>query len=353
MPKRIAYSTGFWCTNIGNAFFSLGVEHVLNNLIGENNVTVVSDFQTYTTGYGKRLYPDKNQLEYISMLDVDYLVLAGPVLSKYFLSLWKDIIIELERRGIRVVLLSTGMMKMTEEAIEECKVFFEQHPPYVLCSRDHKTYETFGKYAEHSYDGICFAFFTPDYYHPAPINKDFIVMNFDKIPEPKIWSDDIKDNSSFEFNGSQWHVKHTGVLTKTATKTDRFSDALIYAASVLPQKKRDNEIGGYSVFRTDHRFHPHYRRKIYNQANSFCADLPYGYLELYANSSLTFSDRVHACAVTLAFGHSAMLFSETNRVGLLDRVGAGDISNHPVTISIDYLNDEKQRMLNWLSDVLK
>ena len=30
---RVAYCTGFWCTNIGNGFFSLGVEHVLKNMI--------------------------------------------------------------------------------------------------------------------------------------------------------------------------------------------------------------------------------------------------------------------------------------------------------------------------------
>ena len=92
---KVAYCTGFWCTNIGNGFFSLGVEHVLKKVLGEKNVSVVSDFQTYTTSYGKRLYVDQNQLEYISALDVDYVVLAGPVISKYFLGLWKDILLKL------------------------------------------------------------------------------------------------------------------------------------------------------------------------------------------------------------------------------------------------------------------
>ena len=353
MSVRVAYSTGFWCTNVGNAFFSLGVDYVLKKILGDDNVTVVSDYQTYTSCYGKRLYPDKNQLEYISKLDVDYLVLAGPVLSKYFLTLWKNIIISLESRGVRLILLSAGMMKMTDDALEECKSFFEEHNPYVLCSRDHKTFETFGKYADYSYDGICFAFFTPDYYHPAPINEEYLVINFDKIPEPKIWVDNTIDENSFDFNGKQWHVKQTGFLSKIASKTDRFSDALIYAASILPQKKRDSVIDGYSVFRTDHRFHPHYRRKIYNQENSFCADIPYGYLELYSNSKITFSDRVHACAVTLAYGHSAMLFAKTNRVGLLDRVGAGEITEHPVSIDTSILNYEKQKMLSWLAEYLK
>ena len=88
---KVAYCTGFWCTNFGNGFFSLGVEYVLKKILGAENVTVVSDYQTYTTSYGKRLYPHKNQLEYIAKLDGDYIVLACPVISKYFLLLGKDI----------------------------------------------------------------------------------------------------------------------------------------------------------------------------------------------------------------------------------------------------------------------
>ena len=352
MSVRVAYSTGFWCTNIGNGFFSLGVEYVLKKILGDQNVTIVSDYQTYTTGYGKRLYPDKNQLEYIAKLDVDYLVLAGPVLSKYFLILWKDILLELEKRGIGYILLSAGMMKMTVDAIDDCKSFFEQHPPFILASRDKKTYDAFGQFAVHSYDGICFSFFAPDYYHPSNINEKYITFNFDKISEPLIWIDDSEEDKSFDFEGSKFHIKQIGMLPRLATKTDRFSDALIYASSILPKRKRSDHVGDYKIYRTDHRFHPHFRSKIYNQANSFCADLPYGYLNIYANSKFTLSDRVHACAVTLAYGNSAMLFSKTNRAGLLDRVGAGEISNHPVSLNMDYLNSEKQKLISWLSEVL-
>lgn len=45
---KVAYCTGFWCTNIGNGFFSLGVEYVLKKILGAENVTVVSDYQTLT-----------------------------------------------------------------------------------------------------------------------------------------------------------------------------------------------------------------------------------------------------------------------------------------------------------------
>ena len=122
---KVAYCTGFWSTNIGNGFFSMGVEYALKKVLGEKNVTIVSDLQTYTTGYGRRLYTHKNQLVYLSSLDVDYIVLAGPVLSKYFLVLWKDILLELKKRGIGYILLSTGIMKMDEKSNQELKGFFK------------------------------------------------------------------------------------------------------------------------------------------------------------------------------------------------------------------------------------
>ena len=352
MPGKIAYCTGFWCTNVGNAFFSLGVEYVLKQIVGEKNVTIVSDYQTYTTGYGKRLFPDKNQLEYLTKLEVDFIVLAGPVISKYFLKLWKDILIALEKRGIRYMILSAGMMKMTEDSLAECQLFFRDHPPYVLCSRDRKTYDIFGKYADHAYDGVCFSFFAPEYYAPSGIHEKYLTLNFDKISEPKIWADENNSDDSFEFDGRAFHVKHTGLLSNVARKTDSFTDALIYVTSFFPQAKRDDRIGDYTVYRTDHRFHPHFRKKIFGRPNSFCADLPYGYLNLYANSALTLSDRVHSCAVTMAYGHSAMLFSVTNRVGLLERVGAGDISERPAALDMERLKVEKQRMVDWLRTVI-
>ncbi|MBO4413913.1 MAG: hypothetical protein J5830_04335 [Clostridia bacterium] len=273
-------------------------------------------------------------------------------MSKYFLTLWSDILVRLEKRGVRYLILSAGMMKMDEKSLAECREFFKQHPPFALCTRDRKTFESFGDLAERAYDGICFSFFAPDYYHPCGIGGKFITLNFDKIGEPVIWADDSEGSDSFEFEGKQFHVRKKWLFSDTAAKTDRLSDALIYVASFFPQKKRPDTIGNYKVFRTDHRFHPHFRKKIYGQNNSFCADVPYGYINLYANTELTLSDRVHACAVTMAFGHSAMLFAKTNRVGLLDRVGAGDISLRPVKLDLQYVEGEKERMTRWLSDVL-
>lgn len=350
---RVAYCTGFWCTNIGNGFFSLGVEYVLKKILGDENITLVSDYQTYTTGYGKRLYPHPKQLDYISYLDVDYIVLAGPVLSKYFLSLWKDILERLKDRGVGYILLSAGTMKLDSESRKAIKEFFKTCPPFILASRDSSVYDEFGQFALHAYDGICFSFFVSDLYTPAKMSSagKYIVCIFDKIGEPEIWrgaGDGRASDREFTFEGNTYKVAYPKLLNRAMSKTDRFTDALIYALSLLPAPHRADQIGEYKVIRTDQRFHPHYRSKIYRQNNSFCADLPYGYLNLYANATLTLSDRVHACAATLAFGNSAMLFVNTDRLGLLGRVGAEGITQHPVKLDMDRLKEEKSRMVEWL-----
>jgi len=353
---KVAYCTGFWCTNIGNGFFSLGVEYVLKKILGSENVTVVSDLQTYTTSYGKRLYTDPNQLEYISALDVDYIVLAGPVISRYFLTLWKDILLKLKNRGIGYMILSAGIMKLSEQEREEIKAFFRQCPPYVLSSRDEMTYNQFGKFATHAYNGICFSFFSPDFYSPSGLSEysPYIIYNFDKINEPTICvsdSSEMTSSKSFEYEGQTYTIVYPDWLSKISAKTDRFTDALIYISSMLPVKKRKEQLGKYKLIRTDHRFHPHFRRKIYRQPNSYVADLPYGYLNLYANAELTLSDRIHACAVTLAYGNSAMLFAKTDRIGLLGRVGAEGITDRPVKLDMVHLAEEKKRMVDWLNTV--
>lgn len=354
----MAYCTGFWSTNIGNGFFSMGVEYALKKVLGEKNVTIVSDLQTYTTGYGRRLYTHKNQLVYLSSLDVDYIVLAGPVLSKYFLVLWKDILLELKERGIGYILLSAGIMKMDEKSNQELKEFFKECPPYAISSRDESVYKEYKEFSEKVYNGICFSFFVPDTYNPVSMSalSPYIVCNFDKIGEPEIWKGSDKNkkwNTEFEFENDTYKIAYPKLFTAISSKTDRFTDALIYALSVFPSPKRSNQIGKYKVIRTDQRFHPHYRRKIYRQENSYVADLPYGYLNIYANSTLTLSDRIHACAVTMAFGNSAMLFAKTNRCGLLERVGASGINERPVKLDLDNLAIEKEKQLAWLNKIFQ
>ena len=47
-----------------------------------------------------------------------------------------------------------------------------------------------------------------------------------------------------------------------------------------------------------------------------------------------------------------MLFSKTNRSGLLDRVGATTVCEKPTKIDLKTLKIEKDNMLDWISKTL-
>lgn len=345
--KRVACISGYWSTNIGNAFFNLGAEYVLKQVFGDENVHMLFD-QTAYLNRGKKNVPQA--IDYLAHLNVDYVVLLGPVLTKHFLKVWQKTLDALKARGIGYMILSAGMMKQDPAAIEAIKAYFAENPPYAVTTRDRDTYEEFKAHVPRIYDGICFAFFVPE--RVKPVSTDLgptVAVNFDKIDEPYIFVDeDRKADVAFDFAGHRMGMKFKGLFARVGLKTDRFTDALVYLASPLPRGKRPEKLGPYTVIRTDHRFSPMFRRKAFRYANSFCADVPQTYANIYAEAALTLSDRVHACAIALAYGNAAYLFAKTGRSALLKRVGAEGIEDHPVTIDLQKLQEEKQKLIAFL-----
>ena len=55
------------------------------------------------------------------------------------------------------------------------------------------------------------------------------------------------------------------------------------------------------------------------------SDNPMDYLLLYRNASEVYSDRVHACIPTLAFGNIARLFSNSPRIALFENAKIPDV----------------------------
>jgi hypothetical protein len=73
---------------------------------------------------------------------------------------------------------------------------------------------------------------------------------------------------------------------------------------------------------------------------------------LYANTKATFSNRVHACVATLAYGKPAKLFSNSPRAYLLDRLGAVNIRKELIKIDTAWLKQEKSAMIDFLRQVV-
>jgi hypothetical protein len=353
VDKKVAYIGGCWSTNIGNAFFNLGADYVLKQVFGDENVFMVADHSAFAPLWKASKGNIPYSINYWKHLDVDYVVLLGPILGKQFLPVWKDTLDTLKLRGIRYMILSAGMMKYTDEDIAETKAYFNENPPYLITTRDRTMYETFKDSVKNIYDGVCFAFFVPNYY--KPVGTDLgktIAVNFDKIDEPYIYIDNPKNKYKVEFDFEEHHFgMQFKNLSKIGLRTDRFTDALVYLASPLPRGKRSEKLGEYTIIRPDHRYNPLFIRKVYRYPNSFCSDIPHTYVNIYANADLTISDRVHACAISLAYGNSAYLFAKTGRSELLTRVGAECIYDHPVKINLEYLNSEKLKLIEWLKSM--
>lgn len=65
----------------------------------------------------------------------------------------------------------------------------------------------------------------------------------------------------------------------------------------------------------------------YAQPNSFVSYNPRSYLSVYKGCEFVVSDRVHACAAALAYGHPARLLDINDRMGIFARMGISRDSN--------------------------
>jgi hypothetical protein len=118
-------------------------------------------------------------------------------------------------------------------------------------------------------------------------------------------------------------------------------------------KGNPEHISNFRVIRTKHRTDSMSRREAFSKRNMFLSDIPYTYLNIYANTKATFSNRVHACVATLAFGNPAMYFSRNPRSHLFDRFDdLSEITKRPVSIPKNILRREKARQLAFLKGVL-
>lgn len=344
--RPIALVSGFGAQNIGNAFFNIGGLHVLRQAFPDRNVQFIQDQPGYWTFNRRRRNP-RNYCNLISRLDVDFIVLQGPVFSSILPKLWDDTLGELYARGARVIYLSSAFFQYTDEEARITKEFLRKYPPALISTRDFATFEKLKSECRFVHNGICSAWFVPEVYSPIPIGpKNFIVMNFDRLPEPRVESGTGLDGAykTFRFFDRDWSLHMPAVQMALSAS----GKAQAYVGAALDFRKLPGEIMGYDVIRPEHRTNPHFSWKIYGQPGGVASDEPYTYFNIYANTRLTLSDRVHACVMTLAYGNPAMLFSLSPRTRLFDHMGLADIRNMPVTIDLQHLSRLKSEQIDFL-----
>jgi hypothetical protein len=345
---KITFFNTYWPLNIGNAFVDLGSMQSINQALGERCVIYI------TSNYPIRLFIDKfstplgrimdkiyrnpktkkidqkltyigtktlkkdnllkkeEKLEYYcldlgKLIRADYAVLSGMVLWDSFIKLHKSTLLTLKKRSVKIILNGVGGPFYSETEVAFVRLFLKEVRPYALISRDEKAFKYYGDLAEHSYSGIDCAFFVNNHYQPPKLDApEYVVICFDKLLEPKV-------NLAHKLVIHVHHHRHT--------ETYR-----------MP-------------------------KEYFLKPNTLVSDSPYDYLTLYANASATYSDRVHACVVTLSYGHPAKLFTGSDaeilsRMLLFRKIGADSITNRLTYPDTKKIEKEKEEQIRFLREVL-
>ncbi len=342
-PPTIGVVAGDWSTNIGNSFFDLGAVEVLARLYPEARVLHVPDSPSYA---GVNKSKPSNSEWLIDRLELDAVVILGPLIRPEFTDALLPTLQRLAARKVRLGALGIGMMKYSHGDFGKAIDGLASLPFSFFATRDEDTAKaTGGKISCPVYNGIDLGFYMNDVY-PAPKvleSEPYIALNFDVTPEPAFLEAD-SSSAQFEFEGKGYRLKFPEWRTKKCHSSVLYS---LFDRAFMPQNVVDR-VMGYQVLRSDHRFNPIIRRKVFCRPHTVSADQPWGYLSLYRSCLATFSNRVHACVVTLAYGNQAMLFSGTPRAKLLEKVGLGDITSKPVSLAPDRLLEEKAGLEEYL-----
>ena len=84
-------------------------------------------------------------------------------------------------------------------------------------------------------------------------------------------------------------------------------------------------MGSEMCIRDSHKPFPYTKVSKLVKNGVIVSDNPMDYLLLYRNASEVYSDRVHACIPTLAFGNKARLFSNSPRIALFENAKIPDV----------------------------
>ncbi len=338
---KIALVSGFWGQNIGNAFFNIAGKECLE--AAGHDVRFIQDQPAYWTFRNEKRGNFSNAWSVLDKLDVDCVVLQGPILTKNFGNIWRSTIERLAARGVAWGVLSGAMRKYTEEELHVFGEVARAHPPLFFSSRDDVTAEQVRTVVPQLRSGIDSAFFLPYTYTPIPLDTEpYCTFNFDHYPEPTLIP---APEGRVQIGGQRFDTEFPSHIDALAHR----SKAHAYIASAIDRREHPTHIAGHQIVRPEHRTNPHLPFKVYLRPNAIASDEPWTYLTAYGSSALTLSDRVHACVATLTYGGTAMLHNPgTKRSALFERVGVADISDRPVRLDPELVPRERADLLDFL-----
>jgi hypothetical protein len=351
MTIKILFYGSCWPTNIGNAFVNLGAIHSLKAALGERaDVFHFGGLSSFLFRQNNRI---RNNLDIAEVTRFDYVVQAGMTQAVDHLQVSEPILRSFIQTGARVVIAGGGASRYDDDEVQSVREWMKRIPIYAFVSRDRHSYENYGDLATPSFDGIDSAFFIAESFTPIPLDvQPFDVLTFDSMEEPQC------------VNGRENQGAKVVAHTAPSNSSEGIIKRVCAAKRRLFQRGAPSFLGtavvssidleGRLAFRTHHApWHSTLSATDFERPNTLISDLPSDYLSLYAQAHNVYSDRVHACIATLAFGNRAKLFGKNNpRLRMFERVGAGDIIWKPVRLNLECLRADMEKQMEFWRKVL-
>lgn len=331
---NILFPASDWASNIGNPFFTLGVKHAVETALPGANVIQTGSNPIMSKG----LKPGHEAMAFNYprfMGDVDAIMFAGPMLDKNFERIFGPALKAAKQHGIKIFLVSAGGIEYDDEEVEHCRDALKRYKPDLLFTRDRETFELYGDIPEMSHSGVCGAWFIPDYHqgYDTPDLHPYITSVFDTRAEapPSALEDAI--NGAPYVDVPTYPGKYRGWISR-----------------VLDRGGAD-AVAGHTIVRPCHRpTNPNFA--IFNKPNTFATYTPYGYMNLYRNTAVTVTDRLHAAVATLVFGKPAYLTLRSNRAKLLNAAGVDYEYGKRLTVDLEHLAELKNGVVSFLRQAL-
>jgi len=300
-----------WSLNFGNNFIEKGAKACIRKAFPDSEIFEIS---SYSQLMNERNHTDSfiGVNEILGLTFFDLIIIPGCVMDEENLRRFNRFITNLREVNIPLIFLGVGGNNYKKKNLDYVKSTLKDIQNKFLITRDSIAFESYADEFNLSFEGIDCGFFINDWYNPPRLKKDIIAMTFDKIKEPKINT----DKKIIRPSHNPFHIGFP------------FKEPLPFKGIIRIFLRRN-------------------KKKI----NSFVSDIIQDYLFIYANSSITYSDRVHACVVTLTYGNKAHLMYNTPRASLFNRLLDEDILKKPVCINNDRLSSEKINQIENLKKI--
>lgn len=314
---KILHCGGGLPTNIGNAFIDFGIQYLIKETMPNSKIYFTSNApNSIYSRYGNSKM-EKDFVNLSSIIKADFYVFGGSMLDLDWFKGHNRLFHDLVKNKSKIIMLGVGGGDTyPDNEIEAVRGYLKKLNVFTMVSRDKKAFENYHDLAEYSYDGIDCAFFLNDTFTPAKLSlPEYVIFNFDKMAEPKIDT--------------------TEKIIRVHHASWKFSPNQLFS-------RWDFKMFVWNII--------HHQTNLIKKIDML-SDIPEDYLNIYANTKATYSDRIHACVATLAFGNPTRLYSKSERSLLFDRVELSSIRGNIVSLDRGKIEKEKKKQIDFLHEI--